>query len=81
MKIKINHEWLEKNVFHHEFKGQIWKQVIEDHNCIGEYQFDVNLKEGEKLGVRVGFFDDRLPRKKVYTTVTEGNYEIIEEVK
>lgn len=81
MKVRINHEWLERNVFTHEFNGETWKQVIEDHKCIGEYQFDITLKGGVKYGVRVGFFDDRLPGKKVYTTVTEGNYEIIKEVK
>lgn len=77
MKIKVNREWLEENVFNHEFNGAIWKQVIEDHNCTGEYQFDVNIKNKGKYGVRVGFFDQRLPYNKVYITPTEGNYEII----
>ena len=79
MKVRINHDWLDNHVFKHEFKGQLWKQVIEDHDCTGEYQFDVIMEGGEKLGVRVGFFDKRLPHNKLYTTVTEGNYQIITE--
>lgn len=77
MKIKINREWLENNVFNHHPET---KQIIEDHNYIGEYQFDVVIKGGSKYGVRVGFFDDRLYRKKFFVTPTEGNYQIIEEV-
>lgn len=76
MKIKINRDWLEKNVFNHH--AEI-KQIIEDHECIGIYQYDVNVKGGSKYGVRVGFFDDRLYRKKLFVTVTEGNYQIFEE--
>lgn len=76
MKVKINQEWLEKNVFNHHPDV---KQIIEDHNYTGEYQFDVNIKEGGKYGVRVGFFDDRLYRNKIFVTPTEGNYQIIEE--
>lgn len=77
MKVKINREWLEQNIFNHEFKGAIWKEVIEDHDYTGEYQFDVVIKGGRKYGVRVGFFDSRLPYGKVYVTPTEGNYEFV----
>ena len=76
MKVKINREWLEKNVYNHHPDV---KKVIEDHDCIGEYQFDVVIKGGAKYGVRVGFFDDRLYRNKFYVTPTEGNYQLIEE--
>lgn len=76
MKIKIDREWLEKNVFNHHTDV---KKVIEDHNYIGVYQYDVNIKSSGKYGVRVGFFDDRLYRKKFFVTVTEGNYQIFEE--
>ncbi|MBQ5659198.1 MAG: hypothetical protein IIV02_06725, partial [Peptococcaceae bacterium] len=79
VKVKVSKEWLEKRVFKHEFNGEIWKQVIEDHNYIGEYMYDINIKEGGKYGVRVGFFDDRLPHKKLFISPVEGSYEIIEE--
>jgi hypothetical protein len=48
-----------------------------DHDCIGEYQYDVTIKNDGKYGVRVGFFDSRFPKGKFYVTPTEGNYEII----
>lgn len=78
MKIKISRDWLETNVFNHHPEV---KPIIEDYDCIGIYQYDVNIKGGDKYGVRVGFFDDRLYRKKFFVTPTEGNYQIIEEVK
>ena len=74
MKIKVDLEWLENNVFNHHPNV---RQVIVEHGCVGEYQYDVNIKEGGKYGVRVGFFDERLRRKKFFITPTEGNYHII----
>lgn len=78
MKVKINLEWLEENVYNHPL-GHLWKEVIEDHGRTGEYQFDVTIRGGGKYGVRVGFFDKRLYRNRLYVTPTEGNYELLEE--
>lgn len=75
MKVKVNLDWLEEHVFNHHPNV---RDVIVEHNCIGEYQYDVNIKGGDKYGVRVGFFDDRLRSKKFFITPTEGNYQIVE---
>ena len=78
MRIKISRDWLEKNVFNHHSEV---RPIIEDHDYIGIYQYDVNIKGNGKYGVRVGFFDNRLYRNKFFVTPTEGNYQIVEEVR
>ena len=77
MKVIINKEWLEENVYNHSLNGKLWKEVIEEHDRTGEYQFDVTIKGGGRYGVRVGFFDKRLYRNKLYVTPTEGNYKLL----
>lgn len=78
MKVKVNHEWLESNVFKHEFEGASRREVIEDNDCIFDFEFEVRIKEtGELYGVRVSIHDPRLYRKKLYITPTVGNYEFI----
>lgn len=76
MKVKINIEWLEQNVFNHH--PQV-REIIAEHNCTGVYQYDVNVRGAGKYGVRVGFFDKRLYRGKFYVTPTEGNYQMVAE--
>lgn len=77
-KVKVNREWLESNIFNHEFNGKVWKEVIEDHDCIFNFEFEVRAKGSHKLyGIRVGINDSRLYRNQLYITPTVGNYEFI----
>lgn len=77
-KVKVNREWLEAHVYNHEFEGKSRKEVIEDHDYIFDFEFEVKIKETKELyGVRVGIHDPRLFYKRLYITPTVGNYEFI----
>lgn len=84
MKVKISPEWFRKDVIRNETgkireERELWYQILEDHDFIGEFQFEARIKETNELyGVRVGIYDPRLYKKKLYITPTVGNYEIIE---
>lgn len=81
MKIQIDRKWLEDNVFNHSINGDLWKQVILDHNCTAEYKFDINFKNRDNsiefYGVRVCFKDKRLYYHKLYIGVPKGSYKIV----
>lgn len=85
MKVKISSEWFRKNVIRNETgkireERELWYKILEDHNFIGEFQFEVRVKESNELvGIRVGFFDKRFYKNKLYMTVDPGNYKFIEE--
>lgn len=82
MKVKVSRQWFRENVIRNE-TGEIrelrehWYKVLDDHDFIGEFQFEVRDTEGKLLGARIGFFDDRLYYKRLYVTATPGHYEYI----
>ena len=84
MKVKVSAQWFRERIIRNE-TGKIrelrefWYEILNEHDWIGELQFEVKDEDGNLLGVRVGFFDERLEHNKLYCTVTPGNYEMIGE--
>ena len=85
MKVKISPEWFREKIIRNE-TGEVREQreyeyrILEEHGFICEFQFEVRARgSNELLGVRVGLFDPRLYRNKLYMTPSVGNYEIIEQ--
>ncbi len=79
MKVKVNPEWFKENIrTQPEDRRNLWWAVAQDHNFIWNFEYEVRIRETNKLyGVRVGIRDSRLYRNKLYITPTVGNYEII----